>query len=74
MKPTAFIALLALLLVSSRGVCFSGTDADVSRPGQTAAPDFGPNVLIFDPSMTNIQSRIDAIFSKQECNQFGSYR
>jgi len=39
-----------------------------------AAPDFGPSVLIFDPSMTNIQGRIDAIFSQQERSQFGANR
>jgi len=39
-----------------------------------AAPDFGPNVLIFDSSMTNIQNRIDEVFSKQERSQFGSNR
>ena len=33
-------------------------------------PDFGPHVLIFDPAMTNIQARIDAIFSQQERSQF----
>ncbi|MHB1033567.1 MAG: hypothetical protein ACYC35_06495 [Pirellulales bacterium] len=39
-----------------------------------AAPDFGPNVLVFDPSMTDIQSRIDAVFAKQERSQFGPDR
>ncbi|HZR19390.1 MAG TPA: coagulation factor 5/8 type domain-containing protein [Verrucomicrobiae bacterium] len=39
-----------------------------------AAPDFGPNVLIFDPGMTNIQSRVDEVFHKQERNQFGPDR
>lgn len=38
------------------------------------APDFGPNVLVFDPSMTNMQSRIDEIFAKQERSQFGPDR
>jgi CubicO group peptidase (beta-lactamase class C family) len=38
------------------------------------APDFGPNVLIFDPSMTTIQEQIDAVFQKQERNQFGFER
>jgi hypothetical protein len=41
---------------------------------QAPAPDLGPNVLIFDPSMTDIQSRIDAIFAKQEAAQFGPDR
>jgi hypothetical protein len=39
-----------------------------------AEPDFGPNVLIFDPSMTSIQSQIDAVFAEQERSQFGSRR
>jgi hypothetical protein len=37
-------------------------------------PDFGPNVLIFDPSMTGIQSQLDAIFAKQEKGEFNSNR
>ena len=44
------------------------------RGGRAVAPDFGPNVLIFDPSMTTIQSRIDAVFKKQERAQFGPDR
>jgi hypothetical protein len=39
-----------------------------------ATPNFGPSVLIFDPSMTTIQSQIDAVFAKQETNQFGPER
>jgi len=38
------------------------------------APDFGPNVLIFDPSMTDIQSRIDAVFGTQQGDEFSSNR
>jgi hypothetical protein len=36
----------------------------------------GPNVIIFDPSMSNtsIQSTLDSVFSKQESNQFGTER
>lgn len=41
---------------------------------EPATPDFGPNVLILDASMTNIQSRLDAVFSQQERSQFGSNR
>ncbi len=38
--------------------------------------DFGPNTLIFDPSMSavEIQSQLDAVFAIQESNQFGSER
>lgn len=44
--------------------------------GETTPPDFGPNVLIFDPSMSmdTIQSKIDAVFAKQESNHFGEER
>ncbi|MFF4547852.1 RICIN domain-containing protein [Streptomyces sp. NPDC001406] len=39
-------------------------------------PDLGPNVVVFDPSMSSstIQSRLDSIFRQQESNQFGSQR
>jgi hypothetical protein len=37
-------------------------------------PDFGPNVLIFDPSTPRIQQRLDAIFAKQERGEFNSNR
>jgi hypothetical protein len=39
-------------------------------------PDLGPNVAVFDPSMSSstIQSRLDTIFKQQESNQFGSQR
>ena len=44
-------------------------------PGNTAQ-DFGPNVIVFDPSMdaADIQSKCDAAFEKEETNQFGSER
>ena len=74
MKSLSFIPLAALLALSTPGVSYSGAAFDPSGPGQAAAPDFGPNVLVFDPSMTNIQSQLDAIFRKQESNQFGSDR
>ncbi|MFJ5262205.1 RICIN domain-containing protein, partial [Streptomyces sp. NPDC088387] len=43
---------------------------------QTANPDLGPNVVVFDPSMSasTIQSRLNSIFQQQETNQFGSQR
>ncbi|WP_410615843.1 RICIN domain-containing protein [Amycolatopsis sp. lyj-109] len=52
---------------------FMLTPVNTSQPGQ---PDFGPNVVIFDPSMpsSTIQTRLNSIFSQQERNQFGSQR
>ncbi|MFK4105329.1 RICIN domain-containing protein [Streptomyces sp. NPDC019531] len=42
----------------------------------TANPDLGPNVAVFDPSMSasTIQSKLNSIFQQQETNQFGSQR
>jgi hypothetical protein len=41
-----------------------------------AQPDFGPNVVVFDPSMSTsqIQATVDAIAAQQVPNQFGSQR
>ena len=36
------------------------------------APDFGPNVLVFDPTMamSDIQSKLDNVYSKMDADQF----
>src|SRR5277367_835121 len=41
-----------------------------------AAPDFGPNVLIFNPSMPSatIQAQIDKVYATQRRNEFGPER
>ena len=41
-----------------------------------ARPQFGPNVLIFDPSMQSkaIQKQIDVVYATQEHNEFGPQR
>src|SRR5258708_4127177 len=43
---------------------------------KAAKPEFGPNVLIFDPSMPSqaIQKQIDAVYATQEHNEFGPQR
>jgi len=51
----------------------------VAAPAPTASatnPDFGPNVKIFDPSMStaSIQAQTDAIFAQQDFNEFGTER
>ena len=38
------------------------------------AVDFGPNVIIFDPTMPDIQQRVDTIASLQQPSQFGNGR
>jgi autotransporter-associated beta strand protein len=61
-------------------VTYSASTAD-GTPGTitrtvivSSIPDFGPNVLIFDPTMTDIQSQITAVYTQQKYNQFGLQR
>ena len=61
-------------------VTYSATTAD-GTPGSitrtvivSTVPYFGANTLIFDPTMTNIQSQIDSVFAVQKYNQFGLQR
>jgi hypothetical protein len=51
-------------------------DAAAHFVSETADPDFGPNVTIFDPSMPadTIQATLDAVFKTQESSQFGDAR
>jgi hypothetical protein len=52
------------------------TWAVVGGGGSSTPPDFGPNVLIFNPSQpaATIQNQINSVFSTQQNNQFGSQR
>lgn len=41
---------------------------------KSATPEFGPNVMVFDPSMSSqaIQKQIDAVYATQEHNELDS--
>jgi hypothetical protein len=61
-------------------VTYSATTDD-GTPGTIArtvivstTPNFGPNVLVFDPSTPDIQSQIDSVFAQMKYNQFGTQR
>jgi hypothetical protein len=45
-------------------------------PPTPGAPDLGPNVLTFDPSMSSsaIQGQLNNVFNQQQSNQFGPNR
>jgi ricin-type beta-trefoil lectin protein len=47
-----------------------------SPPPPPGTPDFGPNVLVFDPSMasSSIQNQINNVYNQQQTNQFGTQR
>ncbi len=62
-----FLAVLLIALMASVG-------ATAAPP--SSAPDFGPNVLIFDPSMTTaqIQAAADAVYAQQVNDEMGPNR
>src|SRR5690242_3026337 len=64
MRKFRWILLASGLLASAHAL-----HADSST-----APNFGPNVLVFDPSIKDIQGRIDEVFKRQERSQFGPDR
>jgi hypothetical protein len=63
--PAAIISLLVL-----------GVGSAAAAKPSSGPPDFGPNVLIFDPSMSTsqIQAKVDAVAAQQVPNQFGTQR
>ncbi len=70
---TRFFAFLStLVLTAALSVC----QAAQPKADAASTPDFGPNVLIFSPSMpaAEMQRQIDAIYSVQQHSEFGTQR
>jgi hypothetical protein len=67
------LVLLAAAAATALGLAAAASATRSAGPHQ---PDFGPNVVIFDPSMptSEIQARVDAIAAQQVPNQFGTQR
>ncbi|MFL5926819.1 MAG: adenylyl cyclase [Gaiellaceae bacterium] len=67
--------VLAALFLVSAALAVSGAAA-ASGSSRLAVPDFGPNVKIFDPSMStaDIKAAVDAVAARQVPNQFGTER
>jgi hypothetical protein len=65
-------SILAVLLFGS-GAAGSTARAQLQR---ASIPDFGPNVLVFNPAMpaTKIQEQIDKVYAVQQHSEFGSER
>ena len=65
--------LVAAVPVGAETAAVSAAPVNVARG---SSPDFGPNVMVFDPSMptSQIQAAVDAIATQQVSNQFGSQR
>jgi hypothetical protein len=56
------------------GLMLLVSHASLATTALAAAPDFGANVIVLDPSMPDVQAKIDAVYAKQEAAQFGSER
>ncbi len=60
----------------SSGTTNPPTTPPTTVPPNPTNPDLGPNVSVFDPSMTasTIQNRLTTVFNQQVQNQFGTAR
>src|SRR5215204_5355728 len=70
--PSTMILRLVLLLVALvLGASAGGSTASATTP----APDFGPNVIVFDPStpIAQIQATVNAIHAQQVGAELGTY-
>jgi Fibronectin type III domain len=67
---------LTVVAVNAFGAGPQSSALSVTTTGGSSNPNFGPNVVIFDPSMpmSSIQSQINSIFAVQQNNQFGTPR
>ena len=71
--PARRLAIAVALVAGALAI--SGAAAASNGSG-SPAPDFGPNVKIFDPSMSTseIQATVDAIAAQQVANEMGTQR
>ena len=67
---------LLILVAAAVSVPVLGIGPAAAAPRPAGGPDLGPNVVVFDPSMSTsqIQSTVDAIAAQQVPNQFGPQR
>jgi hypothetical protein len=65
-----------LLTIMLLGTALTALAVQPATASPSDAPDFGPNVKVFDPSMSSsdIQSQLDDIFNQQQGNEFGGER
>jgi hypothetical protein len=69
--------LMLLAAAIATAVLTVGIGAAAAGPhGGTSQPDFGPNVIVFDPSMptSEIQATVDAVANQQVDNEMGTQR
>ncbi|HEY8646225.1 MAG TPA: coagulation factor 5/8 type domain-containing protein [Gaiellaceae bacterium] len=72
----SFVRSVALALATALLVAGAAGASQHTRSTVAAAPDFGPNVKIIDPSMSTstIQAIVDGVSTQQLSNEFGTQR
>jgi hypothetical protein len=70
------IAVALLVVLSGAATAGAAPAATAAATAGATTPDFGPNVIIFDPSMPvgEIQATADAIHARQVDNEMGTDR
>jgi len=67
------VRVLVTVVLATSGLSATVQADEAPHVGQ---PSFGPNVLVFDPTMptSQIQATVDSIFAQQVDNEFGAQR
>src|SRR5579863_8076803 len=67
------LGMLPGILLLGAAAMAHGGEAQLKH---ASTPDFGPNVVVFDPSMpaAGMQAQIDKIYAVQQHNEFGPER
>ncbi|WP_240148415.1 adenylyl cyclase [Leifsonia tongyongensis] len=76
MMPRKLFVLIAAAALAVAGLGAAQTATAAPPPPVPASPDFGPNVIVFDPSMpqSQIQATVDSIAATQVDNEMGTQR
>jgi hypothetical protein len=76
MKSHKIFSVVLILALSLSTLSIFSVSAAVAASPVSSPPDFGPNVIIFDPSMplNQIQAQVDAIAAQQVDNEMGPQR
>ncbi|MFD4408306.1 coagulation factor 5/8 type domain-containing protein [Streptomyces sp. NPDC058476] len=79
-SPLARRSVLGAMAATAAAPALLGTSspasaASVQQPrALPGGGDLGPNVIVFDPSTSGIQAKLDEVFRQQESAQFGTGR
>jgi hypothetical protein len=74
-NSTVNTSVIGTYTVTYFATTIEGTPGTITRTVNVGmTPNFGPNVIIFDPTMGDIQSQVYSVYSEQQYNQFGTQR